>query len=177
MLEQLGLKAEIGSTRLERGQMIVGPRVRENFWDPQGRPIKIESLMGETITVEVVKSSDDGEPTSRSWRYQVTGVLQEGGESDYQVFIPERDVQAINQWVTGKRINRNKDGYDRVIVQATDSKQVQAIQAEIRDKGFTAFSALDMVRQINSFFGILQAILGVSARSRSLSRPWALSTP
>ncbi len=160
MLEQLGLKAEIGSTRLERGQMIVGPRVRENFWDPQGRPIKIESLMGETITVEVVKSSDDGEATSRSWRYQVTGVLKEGGESDYQVFIPERDVQAINQWVTGKRINRSKDGYNRVIVQATDSKQVQAIQAEIRDKGFTAFSALDTVRQINSFFGILQAVLG-----------------
>ena len=30
-LEQLGLKAEIGSTRLEHGQMIVGSGVRENF--------------------------------------------------------------------------------------------------------------------------------------------------
>ena len=98
--------------------------------------------------------------TTRSWRYEVTGVLKEGGESDYQVFIPVRDVQAINQWATGKRINRSKDGYDRVIVQAADSKQVQEIQKAIQDKGFTAFSALDTVREINSFFGILQAILG-----------------
>jgi putative ABC transport system permease protein len=160
MLEQMGLKAEIGSTRLERGQMIIGPRVRENFWDSQGRPIKIESLMGETIAVEVFKPSPEGEGSTRSWRYAVTGVLKEGGESDYQVFIPQRDVEAINQWVTGKHVNRSKDGYNRVIVQVTDSEQVQAIQARIRDGGFTAFSAMDTVRQINSFFGILQAILG-----------------
>ena len=118
----------------------------------QGRQIKIKSLMGETITVEVMKSSDDGEMSTRSWRYEVTGVLKEGGESDYQVFIPVRDVQAINQWVTGKRINRSKDGYDRVIVQAADSKQVQEIQKAIQDMGFTAFFALDTVREINSFF-------------------------
>jgi putative ABC transport system permease protein len=160
MLEQLGLKAEIGSPGLGRGQMIVGAGVRENFWDSQGRQIKIKSLMGEPITVEVMRQSADGEVTTRSWRYEVTGVLKEGGESDYQVFIPERDVQAINQWTTGKRINRSKDGYDRVIVQAADSKQVQEIQKAIQDKGFTAFSALDTVREINSFFGILQAILG-----------------
>ena len=159
-LEQLGLKIASGSARLERGQMIVGPRVRESFWDAQGRTLKIDSLMDEAITVEAMKYSEDGAMAPRAWRYQVVGVLQEGGESDYQVFIPERDVQAMNEWITGKRINRNKDGYDRVIVQVTDSKQVQAIQTAIRDKGFSAYSALDTVREINSFFGILQAILG-----------------
>ena len=160
MIEQLGLKAKVGDMRLERGQMIIGSLVRENFWDSQGKPIKIESLMGETVAVEAMRTSEDGDMASRLWRYQVAGVLKEGGESDYQVFIPERDVQAMNEWVTGKRINRNKDGYGQVIVQAADSKQVQVIQAEIRDKGFSAFSAMDTVRQINSFFGILQAVLG-----------------
>ena len=150
--------------------MIVGSRVLENFWDSQGRPIKIASLMGETITVEVFKPSAEGEGSMRSWRYEVTGVLKEGGESDYQVFIPQRDVQAINQWVTGKHINRSKDGYDRVIVQAADSKLVQAIQAEIRDKGFSAFSPMDTVRQINSFFGILQADPGRHRRNRAPRR-------
>ena len=82
MLEQMGLKAEIGSTRLARGQMIVGARVLEAFWDSQGRPIKIASLLGETITVEVYKPSPEGEGSMRSWRYEVTGVLKEGGESD-----------------------------------------------------------------------------------------------
>ena len=81
-------------------------------------------------------------------------------KATYQVFIPQRDVEAINQWVTGKHVNRSKDGYNRVIVQAADSQQVQAIQAAIRDMEFTAFSAMDIVSQINSFFGILQAVLG-----------------
>ncbi len=160
MLEQLGLKAEVGSTRLARGQMIVGAGVQENFWDSQGRQIKIRSLMGEPITVGVTRDSGDGEVTTRSWHYEVVGVLEKNDEGNYQVFIPERDVQAINQWVTGKRINRSKDGDNRVIVQAADAKQVQTIQKEIQDRGFTTFSALDMVREINSFFGILQAVLG-----------------
>ena len=160
MIAQLGLKAEMGSTELGRGQMIVGASVLETFWDPEGRPIKITSLMGEPITVDVMRQSDGGEMTTRSWHYRVTGVLEEGGESNYQVFIPARDVQAINQWATGKRINRSKDGYDRAIVQVADSKQVKTIQDEIKDKGFSTFSDLDMVKEINSFFGILQAILG-----------------
>ena len=159
-LEQLGLKAEIGSTGLGHGQMIVGAGLRENFWDPQLGQIKVETLLGEPLTVEAMRPSADGEMTTRDWRYEVVGVLEEGGDSSYQVFIPERDVQAINQWVTGRRINRSKDGFDRVIVQAADSKQVPAIQKQIKDLGFTTYSALDMAQEINSFFGILQAILG-----------------
>ena len=159
-LEQLGLKVEVGSTGLGHGQMIVGAGLRENFWDAQGRQIKVESLMGKALTVEVMRQSADGAIATRSWRYEVAGVLKEGGDSNYQMFIPERDVQAINQWVTGRRINRSKDGYDRVIVQAADSKQVPAIQKQIKDLGFSTFSALDMVQQINSFFRVLQAVLG-----------------
>ena len=86
MLEQLGLKAEIGSTRLARGQMIVGPRVRESFWDAQGRSIKIDSLMGEKVAVEAFKQSPDGEMSTQSlalpgnrrveggWRERLPGV-------------------------------------------------------------------------------------------------------
>ena len=55
MLEQMGLKAEMGSTRLGRGQMVVGADVSGSFWDAEGRQIKIESLMGEPITLKVMK--------------------------------------------------------------------------------------------------------------------------
>ena len=158
---QLGLEAEHGSTRLERGQAIVGPRVRENFWDPQrGEQAKIDSLLDEMLTVEATQTDSEGTPTTRTWRYQVVGVLKERGESDYQVFVPQRDVQALNEWVTGRKINHNKDGYARAIVLVTDSKDVQAVQSRIREMGYSAYSAMDTVRQINSFFGILQAILG-----------------
>ena len=140
--------------------MVVGADVSGSFWDDQGRQIMIESLMGEPITLKVTKYSADGEMTVRYWPYEVTGVLKGGGESAYQVFIPDSDVQAISQWVSGKRINRNKDGYNRVIVRATDSKQVEAMQKAIKNMGFNASSTKDEIREMNRFFLVLQAILG-----------------
>jgi putative ABC transport system permease protein len=98
--------------------------------------------------------------TTRTWRYQVAGVLQEGGESDYQVLIPPRDVLAMNEWATGRKINYNKDGYPQVIVVAADSRDTLALQTQIRKLGYTAYSAMDTVRQINTFFNVLQAVLG-----------------
>ncbi len=160
-ITQLGLEAAEGTTVLGRGQAIVGPRVRENFWDPQrGAQTKIESLLNETLTVEATKFDDQGNPSTRTWRYQVVGILKESGESDYQVFLPQRDVQALNEWVTGRKINRNKDGYARAIVLVGDSKDVEEVQRRIRELGYSAYSAMDTVREINSFFGILQAVLG-----------------
>jgi putative ABC transport system permease protein len=160
-LRQLGLEAASGVMEVSRGQMVVGARVADNFYDPQrGTPVRGLSLLGETMTLEVTKFSDTGEPTTRTWRYQVAGVLKEGSESDYQVFIPQHDIKAINEWASGKRIDRNKQGYNRAIVLAGDTRQVAKIQQQIREKGYNAFSAIDALRQINSFFGILQAILG-----------------
>ena len=43
---------------------------------------------------------------------------------------------------------------------ATDTKSVTAIQEQIRTLGYSAFSPIDTLRDINRFFGILQAILG-----------------
>jgi putative ABC transport system permease protein len=159
-LGQLGLETEIGNTRLVQGQMVIGSSVGETFRDSQDRPIKIESLMGEPMTIEAWKQTADGEFVTRSWRYEVTGVLEKGGESAYQVFVPVRDVQAINQWVTGKRVNRSKDGYDQAIVRVENPKHVGEIQKVIRDMGFAAFSADDAIRETNRFFRVLTAILG-----------------
>ena len=69
-------------------------------------------------------------------------------------------MQAINQWVTGKRINRNKDGYNRVIVRATDSKQVEAIQERSRTRVLKPFQLRIKFARSIAFFVILQAILG-----------------
>jgi len=66
----------------------------------------------------------------------------------------------MNEWLAGKRIDRNKQGYNRAIVQVADTRQVAEVQAQIRERGYNAYSAMDTVREINSFFGILQAVLG-----------------
>ena len=150
-----------------------------SFWDAQGRQIKIESLMGEADHPQGDEAlRRTARCTVRSWRYEVTGVLKGGGESAYQVFIPDSDVQAISQWVTGKRINRNKDGYNRVIVRATDSKQVEAMQETIKSMGFNASSTKDDSPRDQSLLrSFCRQSWAVSVRLPSSSQRWASSTP
>ncbi|PKO22041.1 MAG: hypothetical protein CVU38_11580 [Chloroflexi bacterium HGW-Chloroflexi-1] len=160
-LAQLGLVAATGRAEVGTGRIVVGARVADNFYDPQrGTPLRNVSLLDETVILEVMKFGDTGEMTTRTWRYQVVGSLQEGGESDYQIFIPQYDVQKMNEWLAGKRIDRSKQGYNRAIVQVAETRQVAEVQAQIRERGYNAYSAMDTVRGINSFFGVLQAILG-----------------
>ncbi len=160
-LEQMGLTVDQGALSLARGQLLAGARLSESFWNPQkGESAKVDVLLGETLTLEGIKFGSEGEQTSHAWRYEVSGVLAEGGETDYQVFIPLREAQAINEWFAGKRIDRNKEGYPRAFVQVADSRDVQALQQQIRDLGLEAFSAMDTVQSINRFFSVLQAVLG-----------------
>lgn len=160
-LRQLGLEVASGFMEVGRGQMVVGARAADNFFNPQrGTPVRGLTLLGETITVEVMRFNEMGEASTRSWRYRVAGILKEGSESDYQVFIPQHDLEAMNEWLSGKRINRAREGYNRAIVVVADNRQVEEIQRQIREKGYNAFSALDVLRQINRYFGILEGILG-----------------
>lgn len=160
-LAQMGLVTQEGELSLARGQLLAGAHLQETFWDPQqGEPVKIDALLGETLILEGMKFSDDGSQTTRAWRYDVVGVLREGGETDYQVLVPQRDAQMINEWLTGKRIDRNKEGYARAYVQVADNRDVQTVQQQIRDLGLNAYSAMDTVQEINRFFGVLQAVLG-----------------
>lgn len=161
-LAQLDLTVETGSADLARGQMVVGSQVKNNFWDGQrDRAMNIETLLGEIVSIEGMRFSNDApEPSTRTWRYNVVGVLASSGQSDNQIFILQREVQSMNEWLAGRRIDRTREGYERVIVQAADSDEVEAIQQSVRDMGFTAYSDLDAVRQLNTFFAVLQAVLG-----------------
>jgi putative ABC transport system permease protein len=160
-LRELGLETESGSGRLVTGQAVVGARVASTFFDPQrGRPVGELSLLDETLTLEITKFTDQGEPLVKTSRLRVAGILQESGQSDYQIFIPLRDVHTLNEWVNGQRIDRNRQGYNRAVVVVADTDQVREVQQQIQGMGYGAFSAMDALRQINTFFTILQAILG-----------------
>jgi len=160
-LAQLGLKAKTGSLDVRRGQAVVGAHISDSFYDQQRDiPLTDLNLMNETLTLEVMKFSDMGEMSTRTLRLQVTGVLEEGGQSDYQIFIPAHEAHALNEWIAGHRIDRSRESYNRVIVQVSDTKQVSAVQAKIRDMGLSAYSSMDALKGINTFFGILQGVLG-----------------
>ncbi len=163
-LANLGLAAQVGTTRLERGTAVVGVNVPMGFFDPNLRPGQEPppppDILSGPVKLVVVKWTEDGE-VRREYPLRVVGILQpEGGEPDYTVYMPMADVEAFNEWISGYRPNRMKDGYQNVLVKAADPRQVLDIAAVIKEMGFQAYAEQETVQSINNFFVILQVIFG-----------------
>jgi putative ABC transport system permease protein len=161
-IDRLDFSMAAGAARLGNGQVIVGARVTENFFDPQGRRIsQPPDLMGQMLQLVLTRFTEDGQPVERTVRLRVAGVLEKtGGPDDYTVFMSLQDVVELNGWYAGRRVNPARDGYSQVLVKVARPDQVAAVEREILRQGFYAYSAHSILQQINSFFLVVQGILG-----------------
>src|SRR4030067_851345 len=75
-------------------------------------------------------------------------------------FISINDVNIYNEWMLGRRINRNKDGYNQLVVNVENVDKVLDISDQITQLGYQAYTPQSYVQGINSFFLILQVIFG-----------------
>jgi putative ABC transport system permease protein len=57
-------------------------------------------------------------------------------------------------------VNRNRDGYNQIVVKVDDVKEVLNITEEINNLGYQAYTPQSFVQGINNFFVILQVIFG-----------------
>jgi len=163
-LSLMGLTAQQGTTVLEKGTMIVGYNVPPNFYDPSARPGQDPppppDLMNTQVKMTLVKWTEDGE-VHRDVPVRIAGMLTESrGESDWSVYLPLSDLTAYNEWATGIRVNRAKDGYQMVTVRAQDPTVVLDIAEAIKGMGFQAYAPQETVEGINNFFVILQVVFG-----------------
>lgn len=164
-LTELGLRAEQGVTDLLPGTVIVGYQTPNNFWDPRARPGQEPpappDLLNKQITFTLIKYSDDGMEIRKTVRARVVGVLAEArDEADFSIYMPLRELEAMNTWFTGQRLDRNKSGYNNVIVRAADLDQVLAIADQITALGFQAWTPQSFVQGINGFYVVLQMVFG-----------------
>ena len=164
-LKDMGLEASQGVTTLEKNQMIIGSWIPRNFYNPKQRPddppLEPPELFGQSLKVKLQKYSNDGTMSQRTFNIEVVGVLKETkGESDGVIYVPESMMTQWNEWVTGKKIDRNKQGYDRVIVRAVRPEDTVGISEQINDMGFQAWTPQSTVEGINSFFTIMQLVFG-----------------
>ena len=74
--------------------------------------------------------------------------------------MPLSDLNTINEWGMGRRINRTKDGYQMAMVNVKDVKSVLDISNQIKEFGYQANTPQEFVQGINSFFIILQFVFG-----------------
>jgi putative ABC transport system permease protein len=109
----------------------------------------------------VAKYTSDGLRVTRTISMRVVGITQKkGGESDYAVYMNLDEMTALNQWLTNRRINRDKDGFPQLLVRAADQNDVLEIADTITALGFQASSAQQYIEPLNNFYLVLQVIFG-----------------
>jgi len=159
--EALGLEAQQGVARLGRGQALVGAKVGEIFFDPvRQQPVEPIDLMGQLLQVELSRITSTGDQVTKRVRIRVAGVLAEGGETDYDMYLALDEVLDMNEWLLGRRLDLRQEGYQQAIVKADDPEYVLEIEQKITEVGFMAFSFHSALEQVNLVFFILQAVLG-----------------
>jgi putative ABC transport system permease protein len=164
-LASLKLEATQGDTTLDRGEILIGVMVPNNFYDPKIRPGQEPppppDLFDQQLQFVVSKYDDQGNESRKNLSLRVGGVLKEtGGESDWSVYMPLDQVKALNEWALNRRINYNKDGYSQVIVKAANVDDVLDRSKQSTDMGFQAFTPQSFVQGINNFYKILQIVFG-----------------
>lgn len=164
-LTLVGLKPLQGELKLEKGTAVVGSRTAQSFYDPRQRPGQEPppppDLYNANLKFTLIKYTQDGTEVRKSVPLRVGGVIAEsGGEADYAFYMSLADVTAYNEWLMGRRINRNKDGYQAVIVRVEDVRDVLDIADQISALGYQAYSPQQYLQPMNSFYLVLQVIFG-----------------
>lgn len=162
-LRQFDLDMESGVDNISSWQILVGAQAGENFFNPRTGEQAGESLnlQGKTLQLVLTRFASDGTTTERTVRLRVVGVMEaSNGERDFSIYMPLRNVQELNTWATGQRVNINRDGYSQVIVKVESPEAATSVEQAITAQGFFVFSMQSVLRSINTLFLVIQAIVG-----------------
>lgn len=164
-LADMNLQAQAGETTLEKGTAVIGAMIPMNFYDPRLRPGQEPppppDLVGQTVKLTIIKWDAEGQEIRKNLQLRIVGMLTETqNEPDWSIYVSLADLTVMNEWVNGKRIDRNKDGYAMVIVQAADAQNVTSIAEQITNMGYMAYTPQSYVEGINSFYLVLQIMFG-----------------
>jgi putative ABC transport system permease protein len=164
-LSDLGLQAAAGTTALAKGTAVIGASIPMQFYDPRARPGQEppppQDLLDKTFKFTLSKYSSDGVEIRKTLQLRVVGILTEQrSEPDWTIYLPLSDVTAANEWFMGKRINRQREGYQNVVVKVDEAGNVLEVADQIKAMGFNADTPQSFVQGINAFFQVVQVIFG-----------------
>ena len=165
-LSRFDLKLDSGSSALGPWHILVGSSIASNFFNERtGENDPNLNLQGQTLQLilskNVSNSSGQLETVERTVRLRVVGVLAEsGGQKDFSIFMPIRNLEDLNAWANGRRTNYNREGYSQALVKVATPDQAEAVESQIQQQGFNVFSFRTILQQVNTTFLILQAVVG-----------------
>jgi putative ABC transport system permease protein len=162
LLPYLQLTAEFGQLSLNPGEIIVGARSGDYFYDPESEdfePVEVD-LYGEPFTLRLYQYTSTT-PQDRDLKLTASAKLAEGsGSFDYALIMPIQDVIKQNEWITGTEIDTDTFRYDQIIVRTSSREVTNEVSDAIRELGFSAGGLGDFLNQLNQFFGTMRLMLG-----------------
>jgi putative ABC transport system permease protein len=164
-VSEMGFQVQQGSGVLEKGTAVIGAPVMRSFMDPKMRPGQEPpappDLLDQQVKLVITKWASDGTEIRRTYILRITGILKESrNEGDYSMFVHLDEMQAWNDWIAGKRINRNREGYENITVRVDEVDNVLTVAEEIDKLGFYANTDQSTVQGISNFYTIVQVIFG-----------------
>ncbi len=164
-IAEIGYQVESGSTKIEKGTALIGAPILRQFMDPKQRPGQSTpeppDLLNQQVKLTISKYTNDGIEVRKTYILRIAGIMQESRrESDYSIFVNMEDMRAWNEWVMGKRINRNQEGYNNVTVKVDSVDNVLDVAEKIDGMGFMAITPQSSVQGISNFYMIVQVIFG-----------------
>ncbi|MBL8057094.1 MAG: ABC transporter permease [Anaerolineales bacterium] len=165
-LAKMGVEVAQGTTLLEKGTVIIGAQIAQSgFYDPKQRPGQAPpdppDLLDKQLTVIAIKWSQDGQEIRKNVPLRVAGITRQSGqESDWSVYISMEDATLLSQWAMNRRINRNKDGYQMLVVKAADPDGVLDLRDRIVDLGYEASTFQQFLEPLNEYYLTQQVIFG-----------------
>jgi putative ABC transport system permease protein len=171
-LSELGYVAEAGSSELRRGTVVLSQAVLDSFFvRTQGyRPYQAQDLAGEKINLTLTRQTDAGQTETKNVRLKIGGVLKSAGSDQPEpvIFMSLDEVQAINLWMTGERVNAAQEGYDSLVVLVEDVSRVKAVAEELNAQGYLTEANLSMAQSVSSTYALIRIMLGGSGITASL---------
>lgn len=159
LLPYLSFAPAQGEISLNRGEVVVGAMVGQNFHDPndmEWRPVEVDVF---NTPLRMRSFSRLGE--ERKSNLKVSAVLQPvNWRFDYSVIMPIEDVIRLNEWASGEKLDPRTFKFDQVIVRATSRETVNDVSKAIQDMGYGVGGDATFLDQLNSFFGTMRVMLG-----------------
>ncbi len=118
-------------------------------------------VLGERAKLLLSRRTEFGEE-ERRFRVRTVGQLKSRSAfEDYNtIYMPLETASELFEWQSGQTNHLKREGYDGLRVLATTVEDVPKVEAALQELGVGTFSAKAQLDGLNSFFLVLQAILG-----------------
>jgi putative ABC transport system permease protein len=162
LIPYLGVNVDTGSLSIASNQIIVGPMVKDYFYDPEAdpdeefRPIQVDL---QTTPLTLTAYTNDGTGT-REFDLTTNGILAPGTNYDGAVIMPIQQVISISEWATGQKTDWKTFTFDQITVRTSNREVTNEVSQAIVDLGYQAGGLGSFLNEINNFFGTLRLMLG-----------------